>query len=627
MDFERMRSPCLNEENRVWVVRLLLALAAVGAAIMLAASPKPWTVFFPEGHRLRVEDYVAAGLWWAGAANLAGLVVLAASAGWWMRPLAQSNPAPKIESPRWFWPVVGSAMLAAAAVNAPRLAHSLWDDEEYTLRRILLGSYRANSKGDLKLKEVPWAHTLWYYGKPNNHFINSIAGRLSNTVWRWVARPTGLQFSEVALRLPAFIAGILSIGVWALLLRAMGFSVAGAIGSWLIMLHPWHMRFVPELRGYSFVFLFLPLACLLALHAVRKGTWKRWAAYGAAQFALFYSWPGTTVALATLNLGVLGMIALSTPGNRLTLLARWLVATGVAGMVALQLYLPCVAQLFGHLDDWDAKGLGWPWVQNVGSRLLTGMPWNMLGGTYPELSKMAAENPAFLWAFLALIVGAILLGVWRCMAAGAGGVTIALVLLLPGPATYVFARLKDTYLFEWYLVFMAPGLMALAAIGSEALFRALPARHRLAAMAGAAILLVLFALITQPARRHLMAGPVQQMRESVLLTRSSLDPHHPRNRDILTVAILATPEVYDPNIHRIKTQSELISLLREADATGRPLYINHGYADILVNEAPELAALISRSDMFEKFATLPGMEPMFDREILRYRPGSLAGLP
>src|SRR5690606_39114004 len=137
-------------------------------------------------------------------------------------------------------------MLACAAVNAPRLAHSLWDDEEYTLRRIVLGSYRVNDKGEPKLKEVPWSDTFWYYGKPNNHFLNSISARLSNSAWRVVARPTGLQFSEVGLRLPAFLAGILSIGAWAFLLRILGFPAAGALAAWLIVLHPWHMRFVPE---------------------------------------------------------------------------------------------------------------------------------------------------------------------------------------------------------------------------------------------------------------------------------------------------------------------------------------------------------------------------------------------
>src|SRR5690606_16233877 len=124
------------------------------------------------------------------------------------------------------------------------------------------------------------------------------------------------------------------------------------------------------------------------------GHWKWWAAYGAAQFGLFYSWPGTTFALAVLNAGVLAMIVFSRK-DRLTSSARWLVVTALAGMLSFQLYLPCVGQLAGHLDDWDAKGLSWFWVHNVSSRLMTGMPWKVPGGTLPEMSILIAQHPVF----------------------------------------------------------------------------------------------------------------------------------------------------------------------------------------------------------------------------------------
>ncbi len=513
-------------------------------------------------------------------------------------------------------------MLACAGMNAPRLAHGLWDDEEYTLRRIVLGSYRINSEGEPRLKEVPWAHTIWYYGKPNNHFVNSITGRLSNTLWRAVARPEGLQFSEVALRLPAFVAGVLSIGVWALLLRAMGFPAAGALAAWVIALHPWHMRFVPELRGYAFVFFFLPLACLLAIRAVRSGRWRGWAAYGGAQFGLFYSWPGSTFTLMVLNIGVAAMIAFS-KGDRLTSTTRWLTTTAVAGMVSLQLYLPCVAQLSNHLDDWDAKGLGGPWIYNVGSRLLTGMPWKVPGhGTLPEMSVLLAQHPIFFGGFVVVMAALIVVGLVRCVSSGVAGTVMALVFILPGPATYLFARLKDTYLFEWYLVFMVPGLMALCALGLVTLLAPVYARRRTVAVVVALIGVAGFALATQAARSRLISQPVQFTRDSVLKIRPTLNPHDPRNREILTVATLATPEIYDPNIRRVKSGAELVALLQEADKSGYPLFINQGYANILAAETPSLSALISQPEIFEKIAILPGIEPMFDREILRYRPGS-----
>jgi hypothetical protein len=608
----------------------LLLTVMAGIVIALCVSPKPWMFDLSLAKKVRVEHYVAVFSWWAALLNLLPLGALAFTARFWLRPLDGSGPedrSARAAAPRWFWPLVGLAMVGCAALNAPRLGHGLWDDEEYTLLRVVLGSYRVDSEGNAKLKEVPWSHTLWYYGKPNNHFLNSIAGRLSNSVWRTVTRPKGLQFSETALRLPAFFAGVLSLGAWALLLRILGFPAAGVLAAWLIMLHPWHMRFVPELRGYAFVFLFLPLACWFALRALRSGGWGWWAGYALAQFGLFYSWPGAVLTLAVLNAGVLVLIATLPASRRFTLGARWLVATTAAGMAALQLYLPCVKQLAGHMDDWDAKGLGWPWVHNVASRLLTGMPWKLPGGTLAQTSDLLAQNPLLYGTLATGLLLAILAGVLRCFTAGPAGRMVALVFLVPGPATYLFARLKDTYLFEWYLVFMVPGLMAFCALGIQAVLELLAPRPRKIAAACAVLCVCGFAVSTHPARARLIAGPIQFTRESVLASRPTLNPHDPRNREILTVATLATPEIYDPNIRRVKSGEELIALIQDADRTGYPLFVNQGYANMLASEIPSVAAVISRPGMFERMAVFPGIEPMFDREILRYRPGSLNAAP
>lgn len=614
----------MGRVSGAWRARVLLGILMLGVLGVLLLAKKPWEFDFAAGHRMRVEDYAGIYLWWAGLVNLAGLGGLAAAAPLWLRRL-EGKPfeEPLPESSRWFIPLVLLAMAACAGLNAPRLFHGLWDDEEYSVRRIVLGSYR-HEKGDaVKLKEVSWANTFWYYTKPNNHFINSILGRLSNSLWRTVARPEGLQFSEVALRLPAYAAGVLSVAAWALLLWRLGLPGPGILAAWLIALHPWHMRFVPEFRGYAFVFLFLPLACVLAVQAVRSGTWRWWAAYGAAQFALFYSWPGMTFTLAVLNAGVAGLIAFSR-GDRLTLFARWIFVTAVAGMACLQLYLPCAAQLFGHMDDWDSQGLGRPWIFNVLSRFLTGIPWSVPNGNFPQLKPVMEAHPATTGAFVIAMAGLIVGGLLYCLRARSALAVIAVVILLPGPAMYFFARLKDTHLFEWYVVFMVPGLMAMAAIGLWSVLQLIGRRNRMAIALACVGVLALFAIQTQPARARLIEKPIVFAKESVLSIRPSLNPHDARNKKILTVTILATPEIYDPNVHRVKTERELTALLEDADRTGRPLYINHGYANMLSSEFPDLAALIFRPGLFEKVAFFPGSEPMFDREVLRYR-GRQAG--
>jgi hypothetical protein len=413
---------------------------------------------------------------------------------------------------------------------------------------------------------------------------------------------------------------VASLAAWACLLRALGFGGAGVLAAWLLALHPWHTRFVPELRGYAFVFLFLALAGLAAVRVLQSGTWRRWAALGAAQFLLFYSWPAMVPTLVLLNLGLCGGIV-AMRENRGPQLARWLVTGLVSGMIALQLYLPCVGQLLHHLDDWDAKGLGAIWLKNVGARLLSGMPWAQPGSAFPELADF---GPWLAGPVIILGVAVLLGGVVRCWTAGPQSRWMVVVLLVPGPLMYGMALWKDTHLFEWYMVFLVPGLVALAAVGIQGFAaRISQPAGRIAVIA---VFVLGFAVVTHPARAALMARPVQGLRESVLQTRPALDPRDPRNAEIITITILATPEVYDPNVRRVKSAEEFLAVLQEADARGLPVFVNHGYRNMLAGTHPEIGQWLARSDCFVLDRYFPGQEPMFDREILRYRAGSLKAL-
>lgn len=605
------------------VAQVLLIALIAGVVIALLATPKPWNFSLPESEKLRVRDFVGLYSWWAALINLLPLAILAVTTRWWMRPLRE-HFVPQPDRPvLGFRIVVGAALLACAAMNAPRLGQSLWDDEEYSVRRVILGAYLQNEGKPPKFKEVRWSDTLWYYAKPNNHFLNSILSRLSNSAWRMLSRPQGLQFSETALRLPSYVAGVLSVGVWALLLARMSFPHAGMILAWLIALHPWYMRFIPQTRGYALVFLFLPLACWLGLTAVRDGRWRFWVASGAAQFALFYSWPGSAFTLVVLNFCLLGFILIQ-GSSPLVLISRWLVSSCVAGMIVIQLTFPCLAQIKSYLTISDANALGAFWLKNVGALLLTGWPWHASTSSLPSL-----ENAPLLTVEIVLtvtIVG-IFLGILKLVLSRSPGAFLLPVFLLPGPAAYLFALWKNTHLFEWYMVFMTPGLLALMAIGICFALTPLASRHRMLAVAGATGWLVFFGVFTHPIRSIYIHRPVQFLRESVLLTRPSLDPFDPKNQAIRTMTTLSTPEVYDPNILMVKSGSELKSILRQADQAGHPVFINQGYTSLLAEKAPDVAALVFDPTLFEKIATLSGLEPFLIRDIYRYRPGSLPPEP
>ena len=61
-----------------------------------------------------------------------------------------------------------------------RLGQSLWEDEEYCVRRCSVGAYRVQDDGTVVVKKLPWKVTLWN-SVTTNHIFQSILSRLSHS--------------------------------------------------------------------------------------------------------------------------------------------------------------------------------------------------------------------------------------------------------------------------------------------------------------------------------------------------------------------------------------------------------------------------------------------------------------
>ena len=111
---------------------------------------------------------------------------------------------PSKERRGWFWPLVIVAMALTAFWGAQRISQSLWDDEDSSLHRAVLGQYRRDKSGELNLRETTWEIALWNYWKPANHQLQTVLSKACLECWQAVARPVGLQFSETgsSLSLP-----------------------------------------------------------------------------------------------------------------------------------------------------------------------------------------------------------------------------------------------------------------------------------------------------------------------------------------------------------------------------------------------------------------------------------------
>jgi hypothetical protein len=622
-----------------FAVGVLLGTGVVVAIGLLILAPKPWSAGvvakLRSGDDVKVIDYAITWGWVATAVNtclLGGLLL--SLRHWWDRagaPETASLAAPS-RRPSAAWGVlVVAACLVSGALAFPRLSMSLWDDEVYNVRKAIDGSWKPEADGELVFREVGWSETLWYYRMPNNHVPHTVLARLSLNLWQQTGEHGGRRLGEAALRAPAFVAGMGAVAALALLLWRAGFPAAGVLAAWLLALHPWHLRYSGEARGYTMVLLLVSLHLLLLLLALRRGTWPRWLAFSGAQALMIWTYPAIVHHVAIANLALLaGLLQLhrGTPALR-SQLTRWMIATLLGAMAFLQVMAPNLPQLVNYVQsDKTDDVIGLRWLRDVGGYLLVGMPWKQpvqLGPHYPQMfdRSIGATPPAFL-AGAAVALAAVALGFARLFIRGGVTRLVGLVLLLPGPVTYVYASSQGIHLHEWYLIFMLPGWVALVAL---ALSWPLDAAVRTSTrgMATALVLAVLcaFVVATATPRHVLRTRSLQPRRDSVEVTRPNPDPLAPGQERILTASFREAASLYDPRVQLIHTRPELLALMEQAGREERPLFVNIGWISRARRRHPELMQVVTDTDLFEEVALLHAFEPKLSRAVYRYRgPGA-----
>jgi Dolichyl-phosphate-mannose-protein mannosyltransferase len=615
------------------IVRAVLAGLVVTVAIMLFVAPKPWKVELPVPE-WSLKQCIRFSLWWAGLFALPVLGVLALTTQRWIAPVQKvSEVGLRSSIPRLFWPMVGVITILDVVTAAPRLRQSLWDDEVYAVRKIVLGTDRIQSDGSAKIKQLPWSRTLWSCEGARNHGLQSVLSRLSLGVYQAIVHPKGLQFSERAVRLPSFIAGALSIPALALLVARLGFPSAGVVAAALLALHPWHLKLATEARGYPFVFLFIPLIALCVAQAAPNGSWRWLAAFAALEFGLLYAWPGSLLTVLFANAALLALMVhfATSRESASTAVSRWLAANAFAGLALLPVMAPWIPQVIQYMPTTIGLPMLGGWFKNAGTLLITGSLWSktgLLDSPYLELLPRADRHPVEFWTVVILAVIFIIVGVLRMIRANAVCASILAVLLVPGPLLVLLAKLRGIYLQEWYVASMLPGLVAVGAVGVVTVLSGFQRVQALrwAPLPFALLLIAGYAAFTAPIRHRLISHSMEPFRESVELTRPTLNPNAPENRQIITASSLMFPLVYDPLVRKALTVEEYKALMREADARNVPLFVNNGFLAGVKDRYPEIHDFLEDEQYFECLATLYGTEPMFDRTVYKYRHGSLGAL-
>jgi hypothetical protein len=620
------------EDPTAFAVRGTLALLLLLLLLRLAFGANPWqdgvAERLAEGAKVRPIDYARTWGWWTAAAVAPLLAAALLGVRRWLvrdEPPVVARFAPPGRAGRGVRLAVAGAVLAGALLALPRLSQSLFEDERYNVRWSIDGFYHVDRTGKLRFHEPSWSDTFWHYEWPNNHVPHTVLARLCVKTWRAIARPAHSLVSEPALRVPAFLAGLASIGGIALLGWRLGYARGGAAAAWLLAVHPWHLRYASEARGYSLALALAPLALVSLFRALHRGTWRRWALFGGAQFLLLWTYPATLWFAVVFNSVALFQIRREHGGTQALRgqLARWGIVNLAGALVWIRLMAPNLAQFAEYLRTPNQEDLDLAWLRDVLGFLFAGAPWGRATPNphYVELSDRAASDPVLVWGFAAVLIALLCVGLVRLLAARGAAAASAAALLL-SPLLMVAAGTRgEAHVHPQYLTLALPGLALCVGLGLDALGARLGARGGAALLAGA---IAAYAAFSGAQRHELRMRSIQPFRESVELTRPTLDPRAPENARILTATFSFPATYYDPLVQRIGSAKELRRLMRRADAEGLALFVNLGRPGLAARRQRELMALVEDPERFEEVAFLPGILSRGARQVWRYR-GSGAG--
>ncbi|MCP5060580.1 MAG: hypothetical protein GY937_28115 [bacterium] len=612
-------------------VRFAAGALALLLAIHLVVGENPWS--FGSWDRVQLGEGVKPRdampfVWLASLGNLVLILALGLCARFWLGPLAlperevSAEPEPRHVLARRI--LVGAAMLALLLQTWPRMDHSLWVDEEYSARRSILGQYEIEKDGTLDWDKLKWRDTFWAYRQPNNHVPFSIVSRISTRI-AGVSRPE--DDIEVALRAPALLFGLLALPALAALATRIGLPWAGVLAAWLLVAHPWYVRFASAGRGYSLLLFLLPLYWSAAWKMLQHASWQRFGAFGALQFLLVWSYPAVFLLVGLTNLWLLAEWWRTRDGGPpFPEVSKRICVTALLGAMAFfQVMTPNLIQLSGYMARKSMRFSG-RWMEQLGNLFLTGTPpgrgnGQLAGaGAFSEL----ATFPTVVYAATLVILLVMIAGVVHLIRHGGRTARFTALLVLAAPLTLAWAWITNSFIYHQYLVF---GLTSAALLSGAGILLPLHVSPGRGARIATALIAVsaggLLFTVGHPTRRALIELPIGSSRDSVLATRPTLDPENPANADILTVGLGGCLCFYDPLGRTASTPEELEAIIEEADGGGKALFINYGRRKMLQHRIPEALALVERDDLFEPVGEYPAFETHRQRYVRRYRPGTL----
>lgn len=621
----------------------LLVFAGAGAA-WIAKNTEDWpslriwwSVLSGENlDKVALADYMRGG--WLAAALVWTAVSLALLG---FRGLAGAGKDPRAaRSPAGFRPgrplLLGLLLVVvlAAGLRWPRMNLSLYNDEVFAYRISIAGEFDRRAAFDLEndaipeFHAVPWTQTLWGNRVGNNHALYSVTARLAHDFWKRAAGAVDGQIREWPLRLPSLLGGLLSIAaVGILTARVTRSSLAGLLGALFLAVHPWHIRYSTEARGYGLLFAFVSLAALFLVIAFdKRRPYRWWTAFALAQAACLWSYLGSAYFLVGLNLAAAGLLFAKWLRERpprplgQPMVQGWVWANCLTLLLLFLTQAPNLAQLKQAMVlDLTFRGkVEFDWLTDMGSYFLMGMPWHDgdPGNTLnPALSKYIAQPVVFASLLVAVaLAGTGMVSLLR-RSPDSGWLLVAAPLLAIG-SQFLFCLLSSSTLLTWYVIYgiiFVPVWMAAGSIVWVSFHRE-PDAGRSPAPLGFRRRLILYGIVTvyllgiTPAIVRYRNTGKQALRPAIELIRGGTYPFVDGQRQPILCGWWTHANFYDPTFKIAHTREALNTLIQRARTENRPLFFVLGMRSIALEEDPAVIDLLENSGKFEIFKVLPGLE-------------------
>lgn len=548
-------------------VLLLLGLITAGTFVYLVNAESPWdgtvTRQLDAGLDLGYREYGIIGLWWASWVNLGLSILGMAIVLWWRCPLPASPTAPSFlprTSRAWVLAGLFGAIVVGTYFRAPRLNHSLWNDEEYALRKYTWGEFRLDKDGQQNFKEVPWKKSL-FANKSNNHLGFTLPARAIMGLEASLRATPDPSFNEVTFRLFPFFTSIGSIALLVFLGHALGNVRAGLVAAYLLALNPWHIIHSTNARGYAPMLFWIILGLLCMLLAVKTHRWRWWLGFGICQMLMAICFPLSLWVAVVQNLGIPFLIMGDSKAERVPQFGRWLIANLISAMAFFHLFAPSIPQILSYAqrDEWKGA-IHAGWLKEWWSFAQAGMPWM---APEPEL-HLGGSGKLETRGFLTILAPlTILAGFLKLLHQNPRTRVVILSLLLSGVFHLAASHISETYQHIWYVFWPVVGMVLAAAWAAEWI------SHPIIRNTLQIGIVLIFALLPMKNRLRIRNHALQPMRETVAFIRQ-------KSPMALTVTLgpgARQTKSYDPMAMVVESSKELEQAIGAAKNANQPLYV------------------------------------------------------